>query len=76
MRGFDLPVQVTRLSSGCYVASCPILEGCHAEGRTESEAVAKMEEIAKAIIETKQPFAVLAHSHTSLPKARSRCPIL
>jgi len=76
MERFRLPVEIAQLPGGGFMASCPALEGCHAEGRTVSEAVDHMEDIARAIIETKSPYAVLAHPHTSPPKARRRCPLL
>jgi len=76
MERFRLPVEITQLPGGGFMASCPVLEGCHAEGRTAGEAIDHMEDIAKAIIETQSPYAVLAHPHTSPPKARRRCPLL
>lgn len=75
MERFSLPVEISALPDGGYVASCPILEGCHAEGRTPDEAVEHMEEIAKAVL-TKSPYMVLAHPHSSPIKAWRRCPIL
>lgn len=76
MQRFQVHFEVTRLSNGRYMAVCPLLEGCHAEGRTEAEAIAKAEDVAKSIIEMRSPFAVLVHAHPSPPKAKSRCPIL
>lgn len=75
MERFNLPVEIGCLPNGRYVASCPVVDGCHAEGRTAVEAVEHMEEIAKAVLSTKSPYAVLAHPHSSPIKARRRCPI-
>ncbi|MCL6518383.1 MAG: type II toxin-antitoxin system HicB family antitoxin [Armatimonadetes bacterium] len=75
MEKFILPIEVAELPGGRYVATCPLIEGCHAEGRTAKEAIDNMEDIARGLIETKSPFAVLAHPHASPPKARNRCPM-
>ena len=76
MERFRLPVEIAQLPGGGFVASCPIAEGCHAEGRTVTEAVERMEDIAKATLDMKSPYAVLAHPHASPPTARRRCPLL
>ncbi len=75
MEKFNLPIEVTELPGGRYFAACPLIEGCHAEGRTAKEAIENMEDIAKGLIETKSPFAVLAHPHTSPRKVRNHCPM-
>ena len=76
MERFRLPVEVARLPNGTFVASCPVVEGCHAEGRTAGEAIDHMEDIVKATLNMKSPYAVLAHPHASPPRARRRCPVL
>lgn len=75
MERFRLPVDIAQLPNGRFVASCSVLEGCHAEGRTIGEAVDHMEEIARAIVDMRSPYAVLAHPHATPPKARRRCPM-
>jgi len=76
MESFRLPVEVARLPNGTFVASCAIVEGCHAEGRTAGEAIDRMEDIVKATLNMKSPYAVLAHPHASPLKTRRRCPVL
>jgi predicted RNase H-like HicB family nuclease len=75
MERFRLPVDISELPNGDFVATCLMVEGCHAEGRTVGEAVDHMEEIAKAIVDMKSPYAVLAHPHSTPPKAKRRCPV-
>jgi len=76
MERYTLPVEVSELPQGGFMATCPMLKGCHAEGRTAAEAVENMEDVAKIVVEMKSRFAVLAHIHPSPPKARRRCPLL
>ena len=76
MERFRLPVDVGQLPNGRFVASCSVLDGCHAEGRTIGEAVDHLEEIARAIVDMKSPYAVLAHPHSTPAKAKRRCPVL
>lgn len=75
MERFQLPVDIARLPNGDFVASCSAVDGCHAEGRTIGEAGDHMEEIARAIVDMKSPYAVLAHPHSTPPKAKRRCPV-
>lgn len=75
MERFRLPVDIAALPNGRFFASCTMVEGCHAEGRTIGEAVDHMEEIARAIVDMKSPYAVLAHPHATPPKASRRCPV-
>ena len=75
MERFRLPVDIAALPNGHFFASCSMAEGYHAEGRTIGEAVDHMEEIARAIVDMKSPYAVLAHPHATPPKAKRRCPV-
>jgi len=40
------PVDIERLEEGCYLATCPSIQGCHAEGDTVAEALANLEDAA------------------------------
>lgn len=51
-REYVLPVEVEPLEdSEGYLAICPILPGCHAEGRTYAEALENLRDVARAHIE-------------------------
>lgn len=49
---YIVPVQVQPLEdSEGYLAICPILPGCHAEGKTYAQAIDNLEDVARAHIE-------------------------
>ena len=51
MRKYLLKVEVEPLEEGGYLASCPDLQGCHAEGDTIAEALEIIEDVARIIME-------------------------
>ena len=51
MKRYLLRVEVEPLEEGGYLAICPDLQGCHAEGATVAEALANVEDVARVIIE-------------------------
>ena len=51
MKRYLLSVEVEPLEEGGYLAICPDLQGCHAEGDTVAEALANVEDVARVIIE-------------------------
>jgi predicted RNase H-like HicB family nuclease len=50
-RTYVLPVEVETLEDGRFLAVCPTLQGCHAEGETVEEALEYIEDIARIMIE-------------------------
>ena len=44
MARYKLPVDIEELEEGGYLAICPILPGCHAEGDTIAEAIENIQE--------------------------------
>ena len=51
MKRYLLKVEVEALEEGGYFATCPDLQGCHAEGDTIAEALENVEDVARIIIE-------------------------
>ena len=51
MKKYLLKVEVEPLEDGRFLAICPDLQGCHAEGDTIAEALENVEDIARIIIE-------------------------
>jgi antitoxin HicB len=51
MTRYAYPVVIEPLEEGGYLASCPNLPGCHAEGRTRGEALSIIEDVMKIFIE-------------------------
>jgi predicted RNase H-like HicB family nuclease len=51
MKKYLLKVEVEPLEEGGYLAICPDLQGCHAEGDTIAEALENVEDAARIIIE-------------------------
>jgi predicted RNase H-like HicB family nuclease len=50
-RTYVLPVEVETLEDGRFLAVCPTLQGCHAEGDTIAQAIENVEDVARIIIE-------------------------
>ena len=51
MKRYLLRVEVEPLEEGGYLATCPDLQGCHAEGDTVAEALENAEDVARVILE-------------------------
>jgi predicted RNase H-like HicB family nuclease len=51
MASYILPVEIQPLEEGGYLAICPIIQGCHAEGQTVAEALDNLEDVAKILLE-------------------------
>ncbi len=51
MKRYAYPVVIEPLEEGGFLASCPNLQGCHAEGMTRGEALSNIEEVMKIFIE-------------------------
>jgi len=49
MNAYRLPVEIELLEEGLYLASCPAIQGCHAEGRTVGEALDNLQSVARVI---------------------------
>ena len=50
-RTYVLSVEVERLEDGRFLAVCPTLQGCHAEGDSIAEALENIEDVARIIVE-------------------------
>lgn len=50
MGRYILPVEIRPLEEGGYLATCPILQGCHAEGKTIAEAMDNVEDVASILL--------------------------
>lgn len=48
------PVAIEPCEEGGYFVSCPVLQGCHAEGETIEEAIDNLKDIIKIVSEYKQ----------------------
>lgn len=51
MASYRLPIEVERLQTGRYLAVCPAIQGCHAEGDTIAEAIENLEDVARQLLE-------------------------
>lgn len=49
MDTYPLSVRIELLEEGLYLASCPAIRGCHAEGRTIGEALDNLQSVAQVI---------------------------
>ena len=50
-RTYVLSVEVETLEDGRFLAACPTLQGCHAEGDTIAAALENIEDVARIIVE-------------------------
>ena len=48
---YVLSVEVETLEDGRFLAVCPTLQGCHAEGDSIAEALENIEDVARIIVE-------------------------
>ena len=51
MTSYRLPIEVEPLETGRYLAVCPAIQGCHAEGDTIAEAIENLEDVARQLLE-------------------------
>lgn len=54
MAKYRLPVEIEALKEGGFLAICPALQGCHAQGRTIAEALENLEDVARQLLELRQ----------------------
>ena len=48
---YVVPVEIAELEEGGYLAICPTIPGCHAEGDSIGEAIAFLEDVARVVLE-------------------------
>ncbi|MCR4406761.1 MAG: type II toxin-antitoxin system HicB family antitoxin [Anaerolineae bacterium] len=51
MHTYRLPVQIEKLEEGIYLATCPAIQGCHAEGHTVGEALDNLRSVFQVLYE-------------------------
>lgn len=51
MKQYLLKVEVEPLEDGRYLAVCPELQGCQAEGETIADALLNIEDVARMVVE-------------------------
>jgi predicted RNase H-like HicB family nuclease len=54
MTRYKLPIEIELLDEGGFLATCPILQGCHAEGDSVANAMENVEDVARNLIELMQ----------------------
>lgn len=50
------PISIEACEEGGFFGSCPILQGCHAEGETYTEALENLSEVIKIHIEVRRKY--------------------
>jgi len=50
------PVTIESHKEGGYLASCPVLQGCYAEGETVGEAIDNIRDVIRVHIEARKAF--------------------
>jgi len=48
------PIKIETCEEGGFLAICPILQGCYAEGKTIGEAVENLKDVIKVVLEYKK----------------------
>jgi predicted RNase H-like HicB family nuclease len=51
---YIVPVEIEELEEGGYLAICPTIPGCHAEGESIGEAIEFLEDVARVVLEFRQ----------------------
>lgn len=51
MRSFHVQVQIESLEGDGYLADCPTIQGCYAEGKTIGDALDNLRDVARVIYE-------------------------
>jgi len=51
MTSYRLPIEVQPLEAGRYLAVCPAIQGCHAEGDTIADAIENLQDVARQLLE-------------------------
>lgn len=51
VKSYKFPVVIEKDEDGYYVADCPILQGCHAQGDTIEEAITNIREVIELCLE-------------------------
>lgn len=54
MKKLLIPVEVEPLDEGGYLATCQVIQGCHAEGETVAEALENLEDAARNLLELRR----------------------
>jgi predicted RNase H-like HicB family nuclease len=52
MKTYLFPILVECLEEGGYYAECPLLQGCHVEGRTYTETVENLEDAIRVFMKS------------------------
>ena len=68
MTQYKIPIEIERQEEGGYLASCPILQGCHAEGETVAKAMENVEDVARNLIELMREDGVALPPELELAK--------
>lgn len=48
------PIHIEPIEEGGFFAECPILQGCHAEGKTFSETIANIQDVIRVHLECRK----------------------
>ncbi len=51
MTSYRLPIEVERQETGRYLAVCPVIQGCHAEGDAIAVAIENLQDVARQLLE-------------------------
>ncbi len=78
---YELPITITPLEEGGYLARCEKLQGCMAEGETVEKALAYITDVARQIIDIRKeegmsiPLRVIKKTNAKL-KIRFSVPLI
>jgi len=77
MQTYLYPIVIEPCEEGGFYASCPVLQGAHAEGETYAETLENLESIMKGILELERQSGTLESfkARTVLPAFQTTIPI-
>lgn len=54
MSDYRFTVVIEQDEDGVFIASCPVLQGCHADGETQEEAIENLRDAIRLHVEARQ----------------------
>lgn len=64
---YFFPITIESLEEGGFLATCPVLQGCRAEGETYSQAIENIQDVIKVHIEARKAHKEII-PEVSIPK--------
>jgi predicted RNase H-like HicB family nuclease len=71
-RIYFFPISIEVLEEGGFLATCPIIQGCRAEGKTYAEVIENIQDVVKVHIEARKAHGEIVPEVTVPQKTEMR----